>query len=448
MFWALILLRGLKSVIHSVFIFYILTSRGLIHREKRPKEHWAMLWGGYASVIFIVAFMFGSHADAAMQPVFLVITGALEVLLLFFAFEKRYFKYVFFVSTLYKVFLFILMQSVIYPIYYKIDPNDVRVQAIQVFLELAAGCAIFILLWQIRGKRLFKSLNNQAFFISWRNYAVIIITLLSAAILENIVFNTDLSDLKTIETLRGITIIALNILLTFIITLFIVHSTVSHYKEYYFRRLSQTLSKQIDIQIQFYKEQKEHEEALAAFRHDYKNHVLCLRALLEENEAGQALEYLDQMNLRAAPQKPVVDSGNYIADALIAEKSKKASEQSTEIRFDGIIPSSRIENLDVCVILANALDNAIEACAQISGNKVITIDSAIRKNLWFLSIRNPTGHPVVIRDNQIKTTKDDAFSHGFGLYNIEAVVKRSNGQMTLECRDNIFTLDVAVQLGK
>jgi len=226
MFWALILLRGLKSVTHSVFIFFILTSRGLIHREKRPINQWAALWGGYASVVFIVAFLFGSHADTAMQPVFLVITGALEVLLLFFSFEKRSFKYVFFASTLYKVFFFILMQSVIYPLYYKVDPNDIRVQAIQALLELAAGCAIFILLWQIRGKRLFKSLNNQAFFISWRNYAFIIITLLSAAILENIVFNADLRDLTSIEILRGITIIVLNILLTVIITLFIVHSTV------------------------------------------------------------------------------------------------------------------------------------------------------------------------------------------------------------------------------
>jgi len=448
MFWLLILLRGLKSVIHSVCIFYILTSRGLIHREKRPKERWAALWGVYAAVVFMVAFLFGSHADTAAQPVFLIITGALEVLFLFFVFKKRSFKYVFFVSTLYKVFTFILMQSVIYTIYYKIDPNDIRVQAIQVLLELAAGGAVLVLLRQIRGKRLFKSLNNQAFFISWKNYIFIIIALLSAAILGNVIFNSDLSEIKTVEILRGITIIVLDILLTFIIILLIVQSTLSHYKEYYFRRLSQTLSKQIDIQIQHYKAQKEHEEALAAFRHDYKNLVLCLRALLEENETGQALEYLDQMNLRAAPQKPVVDSGNYIADALIAEKSKKALEQSAEIRFEGLIPSSGIENLDVCVILANALDNAIEACAQINGGKVITIVSAIRKNLWLLSISNPTGQPVIIKDNQIKTTKGDTVSHGFGLYNIEDAVKRGNGQMTLECKDNIFTLNVTVQLEK
>jgi sensor histidine kinase regulating citrate/malate metabolism len=313
-------------------------------------------------------------------------------------------------------------------------------------IEILAGCGVYLLFYLIREKKVLKALDNQAFFISGKSFAVIFAAMLSAAILETIIFNADLSSIRTSEVLRGVTIIVLNVLLSFVAGLLVVNSTEGHYKEQYYKGVSQALSKQVDIQIRHYQEQKEHEETLAAFRHDYKNLVLCLQAILEANEIDLALEFLGQMNLRTDPQMATFDSGNYIADAMISDKAKLAAAHSTEIHFNGFIPSSRIENYDICAILANALDNAIEACEAIEGHSIITIQSDIQNSMWLLSIKNPVMHDVVIRHNRIASSKDDKALHGFGLINIEAAVKHNGGQMTLRCSNNIFSLEITAHL--
>lgn len=445
MFGVLISLRALQSIIHLTCALSFLTYRGLIHRKTKQKAYFVMLWIFYIIASFAVSVLFGELTAPAMKPVHIVIIFAAEILYLLFAFNKKDYKYIICVCALYKVLVFLLKESVVYLFFSKINPNDFNIQLLMVVLEIVIGLIILLLVKQIRDERLFKSLSNQLFSISGKTCITIIFILISAAILGNVIYSADLNPEISV-ILRGTTIITMDLLLIIVIILLVIHNSVSNYKERYYKGLSQTLSNQLDIQIQHYTQLKEHEEVLAGYRHDHKNLILCLRALLEANEVEQALEYINQMNLRIAPQKSVMDSGNYIADALIAEKMQNAQEHSIEIQFDGFIPSSRIENLDICIILANAVDNAIEACVGIYGSKVIYIRSTISNNLWLLMIQNPVEHTVVIKNNHIKTTKEDISSHGFGLYNIETAVQRNNGQIELECSENTFTSSIAVEL--
>jgi sensor histidine kinase YesM len=92
------------------------------------------------------------------------------------------------------------------------------------------------------------------------------------------------------------------------------------------------------------------------------------------------------------------------------------------------------------------LDNAIEACAKINGEKTIDIVSEIKNNIWFLTIKNPVLRRVTIHNNVIITTKSDTSMHGFGLQNINQIVKHVGGRLNLSCSDKLFTLDVRIKL--
>ena len=142
--------------------------------------------------------------------------------------------------------------------------------------------------------------------------------------------------------------------------------------------------------------------------------------------------------------RPTFDTGNGIADALLTDKSEKASAINAEIAFHGAIPQDALSPTDLCVILGNTLDNAIEACQKLDlkTDKTIAIDCNCRSGFLFLSISNPVSEKVIIHDNYISTTKENKTLHGFGLYSLQSVVKRYGGEVKLSSTDDCFTVDI------
>lgn len=118
------------------------------------------------------------------------------------------------------------------------------------------------------------------------------------------------------------------------------------------------------------------------------------------------------------------DTGNFIIDALLSAKATVGEKAGTELRCDGFIPSKGIENVDMVILLSNIVDNAVEACEKISGQKTIAIESVLQKQMWILSVKNPVKTDVKIQKNGIETTKKEKELHGYGIQNIQRVVKK------------------------
>ena len=121
--------------------------------------------------------------------------------------------------------------------------------------------------------------------------------------------------------------------------------------------------------------------------------------------------------------------------------------QKTEIDFDGIIPSDGIDNIDLCTILANALDNALEASKPIE-NAIINVRAAVNSAVFMLTVSNPTLQPVEIKNNRVKTTKADSVNHGLGIGSIKNAAKKYNGEVNLKYEDGHFTVEVMMIMRK
>lgn len=441
MLWSLAGLHVIQGLIQFLCVFTILSSGKLNLKREKTKRFYTMSFELFAVFSLIASVLLATTQGYGILAVYFILTYTKQIIFLFLLFKNQAYKYIVYLSLLYSILVSIFTQSFLYLINQTLTMENLSSRALNAGVEVVFGCIFLLLLLLIHKKRKLSSFCTRLLLLPGRLYAVVTATLLFAALWENIVCNEDLTDPGMASLLGGFSIIILNMLIILVISLFLIY----HSKNYY-ENLSEMLSQQVKMQIQHYTDLKENEEIVMAFRHDYKNLITCLRSLLEINNVSEALEYIDEMDLCTAPRKRLIDSGNYIADALITEKTQRAASFTTTILFDGFIPSARLDNVDMCIILANALDNAIEACSKIEGQKEITITSEVINGLWLLSIHNPTKHQVIIRKNQITTTKLDAAFHGFGLYNIHKVTKKNHGTVQLNCKDHLFSLDVSLPL--
>ncbi|MBP3443008.1 MAG: GHKL domain-containing protein [Clostridia bacterium] len=200
---------------------------------------------------------------------------------------------------------------------------------------------------------------------------------------------------------------------------------------------------QLDRQLAHYEELAEKNQDIRRFRHDIKNNLYMLNILLEDGKYDEAKEHLEKLSLDIKETENKYATGNYFADALISHKAAEAAESNISIRFAGSIPSRQISNSDLCTILANSLDNAIRACKDISPCE-ITITSILNDKGCTITISNPVKKKVEIKNNTIRTTKNDSVNHGLGIGNIKRTVQKNNGVVTLSCTDTVFSIKVAL----
>ena len=167
------------------------------------------------------------------------------------------------------------------------------------------------------------------------------------------------------------------------------------------------------------------------------------------DKKDEALEYMETMQDMSSVGKNKYHTGNVIIDALLDDKSDKAEKVNTKLNFEGVVPTSGISNADLCIIMANAIDNAIEACSKDeSGNeKIIKADADFKQGYFFFRASNPMFEEVKLKGkNQVATSKSDKEHHGFGVANIVHTAEKYDGTAEISTDNKIFTLEVQLLL--
>lgn len=192
------------------------------------------------------------------------------------------------------------------------------------------------------------------------------------------------------------------------------------------------------------------EKQLAGFRHDFKNHMLCLRNLLSMNKNQEAIKYLDCITGTVNSFYPEYSSGNAYADAVIREKLGLARAWDIRLETDLIFPSSDlIDPADLCIILSNALDNALEACRKLKGQTdppLINTVSCVRSSFLIIEITNPLPYDQKLKTTFLHSTKEESHLHGIGLSNVRDAVERCHGTLELSISEEKFHFCVMLPL--
>lgn len=215
--------------------------------------------------------------------------------------------------------------------------------------------------------------------------------------------------------------------------------------------LTADYAQQIHIQAEHYKKLAEANYEVRRFQHDFKNIRIAIEKLLVQEKCDEALKLIRQCSVSLEHPMGIhsaFNTGNSIADALLTDKQNRAIVNNVQIHFQGTIPPYSLSPIDLCVILGNSLDNALDACEKFSsqGSKDIFVYCKNSGNYLFLTITNPIAEPVYIRNNRIVTTKENKTLHGFGLYSLHSVVKKYDGEIQLSATDNAFTINIDLDL--
>ena len=212
------------------------------------------------------------------------------------------------------------------------------------------------------------------------------------------------------------------------------------------------LSKRIDKQLASYQQEliethyREVENMyrqVRGWRHDYRNHIQTMKAYAAAGDWEAIKNYLDLLDTDLNTVDTVIKTGNAMTDAILNSKISLAKSKDIQISADAHIPAKlKISEIDLCCILGNIFDNAIDASMKLPPDqRLIRVYMDMKGTQLYISFTNFTaGKKLEKVGGLFRTTKGEG--HGFGLVRIDAIVERLEGYISRNSEDGAFTTEI------
>lgn len=184
---------------------------------------------------------------------------------------------------------------------------------------------------------------------------------------------------------------------------------------------------------------------LRRIRHDMANSCVLEMGYLEKEQYGQLLAHYQERLGQIKRQGDVIDTGNIGIDSILNYKLELAREGGIQVEKEiKITGEVAISNMELNILIGNLFDNAMEAVRELAPEKR-KIRFSIKTNVtgFLFEIANPyEGKRIQNRENRFLTTKEDRIYHGLGLREVEEIVKKYDGKMTIQSTDGEFCVKI------
>lgn len=216
----------------------------------------------------------------------------------------------------------------------------------------------------------------------------------------------------------------------------------------YRQTLASCETEYLRVQMDSLKEARENEAEVRKLRHDLQNHLAVLSSLCEEGKYDEVKKYTEQLGREALHSDLKIPTGNQVADQVVASKRRACEEAGIAFDFSGTMKNlDALAAPDICGLLANAYDNAIEACRAYQAERpeaYIRTRVSTTRNYTVIEIVNPVLQAVPIRGNRVSTTKKDKKAHGYGIEIMKQIAERYNGSCTVRCEGREFRAKIVL----
>ena len=212
-------------------------------------------------------------------------------------------------------------------------------------------------------------------------------------------------------------------------------------------------SKRIDKQIAAYQreliethyaEVENMYKQIRGWRHDYRNHIQVMKAYASEGNLEAIQNYLDELDTDLSTVDTVIKTGNAMADAILNSKISLAKSKNIAVHADAHIPLAlTTSEIDLCVIIGNLFDNAIEASLKLpEEERMIRVYMDMKNTQLYISFTNFTSTKKLSKVGNIFKTTKSGDGHGFGLVRIDNIVERLDGYISRNSEDGAFTTEI------
>lgn len=182
---------------------------------------------------------------------------------------------------------------------------------------------------------------------------------------------------------------------------------------------------------------------IRGWRHDYRNHIQTMKAYAAAEDWDAIKRYLDLLDDDLTTVDTVIKTGNPMTDAILNSKISLAKSKNIQVIADADIPLTlKSSEIDLCCIIGNLFDNAIEASLKLpEDRRMIRVYMDMRNTQLYISFTNLTAGKELKKEGKLfRSTKGKG--HGFGLIRIDAIVERLDGYISCNSEDGAFTTEI------
>ena len=184
---------------------------------------------------------------------------------------------------------------------------------------------------------------------------------------------------------------------------------------------------------------------MRGWRHDYRNHIQTMKAYAPQGDLEAIRSSLDLLDTDLNTVDTVVKTGNAMADAILNSKISLAKARDIPVHVDAHIPVKlTMSELDLCVILGNLFDNAMEASLALPPQeRLIRVYMDMKGTQLYISFTNFTATGKLRKVGKgFRTTKGEG--HGFGLVRMDDIVERLDGYLSRNSEAGAFTTEILI----
>ena len=265
---------------------------------------------------------------------------------------------------------------------------------------------------------------------------IIIITICSMYLNNTLRTLTDTMNIDLVEFSVFSILLQLTMLVCLVLIELYSHILIENYETNIQMNLAENMLNSIE-------KDKQNEIKVRALRHDLKNHMISLRYYLENQENKQGIEYIDSLLKQYTSTTVYLETGNRILDGILTQKVTIATNENIDTNVSVDFRNLKfINDVDLCIIFGNLLDNAIEACVKVD-HPYLTIKSKEVNDQIIITIKN--SHNGVIHQH-LQTTKSDFKNHGIGLRQVNLTLEKYNGTLVTNYDNKQFTTVIQIPI--
>lgn len=183
------------------------------------------------------------------------------------------------------------------------------------------------------------------------------------------------------------------------------------------------------------------------WRHGYKNHLQVMKAHLDMGEYQELEEYIRRLDRELGSAGEVIDTGNRVLDTGLNSMIAMAEAKQIDVNVKVILPPElSVDEYDLCVLLGNLLDNAVEGCETLGEGerRFIRIYIGVLKEQLYVSVTN--SHAARIRKEGGRYRSTKAPGRGLGIMSIDQVVSKYHGHVNRQNDESVFATEVLLPL--
>ncbi len=193
-------------------------------------------------------------------------------------------------------------------------------------------------------------------------------------------------------------------------------------------------------QLEYYKDMEFLDTEIRKFRHDIKNHFICMESLLHNGNVEELQQYFSDLQQSISFQKKMYFSGNEIVDAILQHDLPHYCKEEVNVTIYGNLPCiGNVSAMDLCTLFSNLLSNAITSANQCVGisDSQLTIHFSSGEKYFSIAMSNS-----ILNKSSIKSRKKQDRNHGFGINKIKNVLEKYDGRFELNVGQEILTIKV------